>query len=143
MGIEIAWTVEGPRFLSDEEVRRTVTAALAFGGREGLALSVVFVGDDELARLHGRCLGDPRPTDVIAFDLGEEGGGPAGELYLSVERARAEALERGLAPERELALYLVHGCLHLCGHDDRRARARARMRGAEAAVLAQLGFAPE
>ncbi|HUR26649.1 MAG TPA: rRNA maturation RNase YbeY, partial [Planctomycetota bacterium] len=42
--------------------------------------------------------------------------------------------------ERELALYIVHGCLHLCGHDDRAARARRKMRVAERCVLAELGF---
>ena len=139
----VSWTVAGPRLLSDDEVRAVVRAALEQGGRPQLLLSVVFVSDAELATLHGRHLGDPSPTDVMAFDLAEEGGGPAGEVYVSVERARAEARARDLAPERELALYILHGCLHLCGHDDHRPRARARMRAAERAVLARLGYAGE
>jgi probable rRNA maturation factor len=118
-----------------------VEAALEHGGRPGLSLSVVFVDDAEIAELHGRWLGDPTPTDVISFDLGG-GEGPDGELYVSVERARSEARARGLALEHELALYLVHGALHLCGHDDHAARARARMRAAEATVLAALGYPP-
>ncbi len=138
-GIQVSWTTPGPRLLSDEEVRRAVNAALDEGGRKGIALSVVFVGDRELCRLHEERLGDPSATDVLAFDLGE-GGGPAGELYVSAERARAVARERGLSPERELALYVVHGCLHLCGHDDTAPRARARMRATERRVLAALGY---
>ncbi|MEQ1893563.1 MAG: rRNA maturation RNAse YbeY, partial [Planctomycetota bacterium] len=55
--------------------------------------------------------------------------------------ARAVARRRGLLPRRELALYLVHGCLHLAGFDDLEPRARRRMRAAERAVLAPLGFA--
>jgi probable rRNA maturation factor len=144
--IAVAWTVPGPRLLSDAEVRAAAAAALEHGGRAGLPVSVVLVSDRELARLHGRYLGDPAPTDVLAFDLGGEGaerGAPAGELYVSVERARAVARERGLAPDRELALYVVHGCLHLCGFDDRRPRARARMRAAEREVLERLWHAPE
>ena len=140
---EVHWTVPGPRLLSEREVQVVAAAALAHGGRPELLVAVVFVSDAELARLHARHLGDPSPTDVMAFDLGEAGGGPGGELYVSVERARAEALARGLAPESELALYVVHGCLHLCGHDDRAPRERARMRAAERAVFARLrdGFA--
>jgi len=138
---EVTWTVPGPRLLSVAEVRAVVAAALEHGGRPELALALVFVSDAALARLHGRCLGDPGPTDVMAFELGTDGGGPAGEVYVSVERARAEARARDLAPERELALYVVHGCLHLCGHDDRASRPRARMRAAERAVLARLGHA--
>ena len=125
---EVSWTLPGPRLLSEAEVRATVSAALGHGRRPRLLVSVVFVSDAELARLHGRHLGDPTPTDVMAFELGEEGGGAAGELYVSVERARAEARARDLAPERELALYVVHGCLHLCGYDDRRRAPRQRMR---------------
>lgn len=137
---DVSWSVPGPRLLSDAEVCAIASAALAHGGRPGLPLAVVFVSDAELARLHGECLADPSATDVLAFDLGERGAGPAGEIYVSVERARAEARARDLAPEGELALYLVHGCLHLCGHDDHAPRARARMRAAERIVLARLGF---
>jgi len=140
---EVTWTVPGPRLLSEVEVQAAVAAALEHGGRAGIPLAVVFVTDRELARLHARHLGDPSRTDVMAFDLGEEGGGPAGEVFVSVERARAVARARDLAPERELALYVVHGCLHLCGHDDHAPRARARMRRAERAVLARLGYAAE
>lgn len=142
---QVAWTVPGPRLLSEAEVRAAVAAALEHGRRPGLVVAVVFVSDTELARLHGRYLGDPSPTDVMAFDLGEPGlrrgdDGPGAELYVSVERARAEARARDLAPEGELALYVVHGCLHLCGHDDLRPGPRARMRAAERAVLARLGY---
>jgi probable rRNA maturation factor len=137
--LEVSWAVAGPRLLSDAEVRAAVEAALEHAGRAHMPLAVVFVSDGVLARLHHRHLGDPRPTDVMAFDLGEDGNGPAGEVYVSVERALAVARARDLAPERELALYLVHGVLHLCGHDDRRPADRRRMRAAERAVLARLG----
>lgn len=138
----VHWTVRGRRLLSQRQVRAAVAAALAHGGRPGLWVEVVFVDDRALARLHARHLGDPSPTDVITFDLGGDGG-PEAELYVSVERARAEARARGLSAERELTLYVVHGCLHLCGFDDHASRARARMRAAEAAVLAELGHAPD
>jgi len=138
-GIEVAWTVGGTRLLSDDEVRRAAAAACDHGGRPGIALSIVFVSDADLARLHDRHLDDPRPTDVITFDLGDGGPGVAAELYVSPERARIVARERDLAPDRELALYVVHGCLHLCGYDDRRPADRALMRAAERAVLEQLG----
>lgn len=139
---EVSWSVPGPRLLSGRAVQAAVGAALAKGGRAGLQVAVVFVSDLELADLHARHLGDPSPTDVMAFDLGEGGAGPAGEVYVSVERARAVARARDLPPERELALYVVHGCLHLCGHDDHEPRARARMRRAEREVLARLGYGP-
>jgi probable rRNA maturation factor len=137
--IQVSWAT-GERRIPDAAVRRAARAALEHGGRPGIALSVVFVSDAELARMHARHLDDPRPTDVITFDLGEETGGPAGELYVSAERAAAESARRGSGLERELLLYVVHGCLHLCGLDDQTPGPRARMRAAEARVLAALGL---
>lgn len=124
-------------------MRRVVRAAASAGRRGSASWSIVFVSDRELARMHGRWLDDASPTDVITFDLGDELAGPAGELYVSVERARKVAAANGGSAARELALYLVHGVLHLCGHDDHRPRERLRMRRAERRVLASLGFAPE
>jgi probable rRNA maturation factor len=138
LSVSVVWTVP-PDGLDDAGVRRAVEAALAHGGRPGLELSVVLVDDATLAELHERFLGDPAPTDVLAFDLGDDGG-PAGEVVVSVDRARDLAAERGVGLDRELALYLVHGALHLCGHDDHDEAERAAMRRAEAAVLAGLGF---
>ena len=142
MAIEITWTVEA-RPLTDEAVRAAVEAALAHGGRAGLAVEVVLLDDPSLAALHDQWLGDPSVTDVMAFDLGDEGEGPAAEVYASVDRARELARERGVDWGRELALYLVHGTLHLCGHDDHEDEERAAMRAAEAAVMEALGYPPD
>lgn len=139
--LAIAWRVRG-RLLPDPEVRRILRAALRHGKRPGLELSVVFLGDAALARLHRRWLRDGSRTDVITFDL-SDANSQAGELCISASCARRVARERGVDPRRELALYLVHGALHLCGHDDRAPRARARMRRAETAVLRALGYADD
>ncbi len=140
--IAIAW-LGRPRPLSDAKARKVARAALRLGKRAGAPLSLVFVDDRTLARMHGRWLGDSRPTDVISFDLGNGGRGPVGELYISVQRAVRVARERGVPAERELALYIAHGCLHLCGFDDHSTHDRRAMRVAERSVLAELGFADD
>jgi len=139
--VEVHWTVGGRRPLTGRECGQLVGAALAHAGRSGGRISLVFVGDRELARLHAECLGDASRTDVITFDLSTPGGEVEGELYVSVERARAVARAERLRIRHELALYVVHGCLHLVGFDDRAPAARRRMIAAERAVLAPLGLA--
>jgi len=139
MTVQVNWCVDA-RPIDDAAVTAAVSAALVHGGRPGIDVDVVLVDDPTLAELHARFLGDPSPTDVMSFDLGEEGGGPAGELYVSVDRARAVASARGVRVARELALYLVHGTLHLCGHDDHADAEREVMRAAERVVLAGLGY---
>lgn len=121
-------------------LERAAAAALAHGGQPERCLEVVVITDEALAELHGRFLGDDSPTDVMAFDLGEEEEGPSGEVYVSLDMARRVAAERGVPLARELALYVVHGCLHLCGHDDHEEEDRRAMRAAERAVLDALGF---
>jgi len=108
----------------------TPASVLGHGGE----ISVAFLTDAALAGLHGEFLADPSPTDVITFPGGPPPG-PAGEICVSADAARRAG--RG-NPSAELTLYLVHGWLHLAGHDDRAPRPRRAMRRAEAAALALL-----
>jgi probable rRNA maturation factor len=132
----------GPRLVGDDQLVAAVDAALRHGGRAGREVGVVVVDDATLAAMHAEWLDDASPTDVITFDLGDDLDGPAGEVYVSVDRARVVAGERGLDPARELVLYVVHGVLHLCDFDDHDEPDRLRMRAAERAVLASLGHPP-
>jgi rRNA maturation RNase YbeY len=140
--IRISWDRVTP-FAPDAELRRAADLARKHGGRTDLELSIVLVGDARLARLHAVHMGDPSPTDVITFDLSDEITGPSGEIYASAVRARDVARARGVPKRRELALYVVHGVLHLCGFDDRARADRARMRAAEAHVMRALGWSDD
>ena len=73
---------------------------------------------------------------MISFDL--DG---AAELVISTETAARVAREHGHECAAEVALYVVHGLLHLCGYDDRTEPERQAMRGAERQVLTALGLA--
>ena len=107
-------------------------------------LSLAFLPDSALARLHATFLGDASTTDVITFagapasGLAPTGSGLAGENCLSADTARAFAARHGRDFSEELTLYLVHGWLHLAGHDDLRPANKKRMRAAEARALAFL-----
>lgn len=141
---QVTWAADGVEpFVDEGEVRAATEAAVAHGGRPGLPVDVIFVREAELTRMHAEYLDDPTPTDVITFDLGASGEfepseGPAGELYVSVDRAIEVVKERGGSPRAELLLYVVHGCLHLCGFDDHEDADRERMRAAERAVCDRL-----
>jgi probable rRNA maturation factor len=104
-------------------------------GAQASVLSVVFLSDSELAALHGRFLDDPSLTDVITFPPTPDSES-AGEICISADAARRAAGARGFS--RELTLYLVHGWLHLAGHDDLKSGLKRRMRRAERRALALL-----
>lgn len=133
---ERLWITDRGKPRSDRGfLHRVVRAALVHGGVPKMPVSLLLTDDEEIGRIHAAFLDDPSPTDVISFAL--EG---AAELVVSVETAARCAKERGHAVCDEVALYVVHGLLHLCGHDDKGVRARARMRRAERAVLSTLGI---
>lgn len=129
--------------LDEEGLERAARAALEHGGVEAFELSLAVVSEATLCELHERYLDDPSPTDVMSFDLSDDLDGPAGEVVLSLDRAREVARARGLSLDREMALYAVHGTLHLVGFDDLDARERERMRVAEGAVMERLGYPAE
>ncbi len=109
-------------------------------------LSIAFFDDEEMIQLHADFLDDPTPTDVITFP-GEDGDESfAGEICVCIPQAEREAPKHGTLVAEEILLYLVHGWLHLAGHDDLSDAPRAAMRVAEQETLAYLrerGFVPE
>lgn len=97
-------------------------------------VEIVLVSDRTIARLHKDFMNIAGATDVITFEHGE--------IVISAETARRRAPEFGHSADAEIALYLVHGLLHLNGFDDLAPRDAARMRRAQdriwKACLAQL-----
>lgn len=111
---------------------------------EGIAqaeISLAFVDDATIHALNKRYLQHDEPTDVLSFPLSDPGAKAlAGELVLGAEVAQREAAERGHDVQAELALYVIHGLLHLCGEDDKSPTAARRMRERERHYLTQLGL---
>ena len=102
-----------PRELVDRALRETLR-------REGVRraeLSVSFVGDEEISRLHERYLGHADLTDVISFALHGEDEDPFGDVYVGHTQALRQAAEVGASPEEELTRLAVHGALHVLGYD--------------------------
>lgn len=107
-------------------------------------LSLCYVDNAAIRELNRRFLDRDEATDVLSFPL-QGGPGPAGdallgEVVVSVETAIAEARRRRVPVESEIALYTVHGVLHLLGCDDRTPSQKRAMRLRERRALAGAGF---
>ena len=79
-------------------------------------LSITFVSELEIRDLNRRYLGVPHATDVIAFDLGVADE-LLGDVYVSPALAQAASGELGIPEVEELVRLVVHGVLHLLGHE--------------------------
>jgi probable rRNA maturation factor len=139
-GRSLAIANRHPRLRLD---RRALTAAITTldaqaarfaGGCPAGELSIVFLSDAALAKLHADFLHDPTPTDVITFE-GHPALGVAGEICVSVDTAASYARRHRGKFSRELLLYVIHGWLHLAGYDDLQPVKKRRMRAAEARAL--------
>ena len=123
---------------------RMRSAALAVLDGEGVQdgeISLAFVDNPTIQQLNQRYLQHDEPTDVLSFPLSERGVSRlAGELVIGAEVAQTQAAVHGHELEAELALYVIHGLLHLCGYDDRNDAGAAEMRQREKHYLQQLGL---
>jgi probable rRNA maturation factor len=123
------------------DLRTLVRNVLAGEGIAEADLSIALVDDATIHSLNRLHLNHDWPTDVITFSLGDSGDSAIeAELIVSTEMAWRTAQEAGADPSAELALYVVHGLLHLCGFDDVRPEDAARMRKREEEVLAREGI---
>jgi len=124
-----------------EALAGLVRRVLEGEGLQAAEVSIALVDDAASREYNRRHLGHDWPTDVISFPLSE----PDDEvlvaaLVVSAEMAAVTALEAEADPNAELALYVVHGLLHLCGYDDETALDQMRIRRREAEILSREGL---
>ena len=115
----------------------------------GGPVQLVLTGDRQLRRLNAAYLCKDRSTDVLSFNLdpGPEtqlgGAEPVwGEIYISMARARAQAEEQQVPLLTELARLMVHGLLHLAGHDHDTTTGLSFMEGETERLLEEAGLLP-
>ena len=99
-------------------------ALAAIGASDGDA-TIVFVSDAAIRKLNRQFRGKDSATDVLSFPSRSESFETAaetnlGEIVISLARAQAQAKENGLTLVNEVEQLILHGLLHLCGHDHER-----------------------
>lgn len=102
--------------LSRSVIAKTVGTVLD-GERRRAAVSVNFIGPARIRRLNAEWQGHDRPTDVLAFSLKQPGREPLGDVYVCPAVARAQAKSFGVPLREELLRLVIHGTLHVLGHD--------------------------
>jgi len=111
---------------------------------ENADLTIVLSDDARLHELNREYLGVDAPTDVLSFPSDEtdpETDAPyLGDIILSIPRAAQQAETAGHRMEEEAQLLVVHGALHLMGHDHAQPEEKARMWQAQAEVMVRLGL---
>ena len=81
-------------------------------------LNYVFVDDQYLLGINQEFLQHDSFTDIITFPLGSSSGIVSGEIYISIERIKENAVKLKVSFDNELRRVMVHGALHLLGYED-------------------------
>lgn len=128
-----------------EDLIRAARLALKHHGIQTGQLEIAVVDDVEMCAQHQRWLDDDTPTDALTFDLRDDDAEDSlidGQLIVCETVARNRAIESGHDWSDELTLYVVHGCLHLCGFDDKNPTDAERMHAEEDRLLVAVGRPP-
>ena len=121
-------TVRRPRpGLPARTVARLVGAVLT-GERRSAEVLITFVGPARMRTLNREWKGHDRTTDVLSFALPMPDGRLTGDVYICPAVARAQARALGVAEREELVRLVVHGTLHVLGHEHPEGSGRTRSR---------------
>ena len=138
-----AWTLRIPDICAF--CRRAAGAALIEIGAvpSPAGIAILLTGDSEMSTLNACWRGIDRPTNVLSL-AAETCTGPegiTGDIVLAYGTVAREAQAGGVRMEDHLAHLVVHGIMHLAGHDHRHDDEAERMENAESRVLVGLGIA--
>jgi len=125
----ISFSVKSPL-----KTRRWIEQVAELEQRRISSLSYIFCSDKYLLSINQKYLNHNTLTDIVTFDLAEDAE-IEGEIYISVERVKENAVKYAVDFEEELHRVIIHGLLHLIGYKDKTASQKAQMRKKEQACL--------
>jgi probable rRNA maturation factor len=137
--------IESTFTFSKDLILRAAKAALEHQSQSPDSdLTIVLTDDAQLKELNRDHLGIDAPTDVLSFPASESdpetGARYIGDILISMPYAARSAEKAGHGLEAEVQLLVIHGVLHLFGHDHAETQEKARMWKAQAEILESLGL---
>jgi rRNA maturation RNase YbeY len=123
--------VKRPYFASNKLIRTWLPLACLEFDRKIGDLTMIFVSDDFLLEMNRQFLQHDYYTDIITFDHGTERKKISGELYMSLDRIRENALLHKEKYSTEFHRVIAHGVLHIIGFQDKTNNEKISMRSCE------------
>ena len=125
-----------PKIRKRETTAWIKTVAASYGLKVG-DIGYMFVDDEKILEVNREYLGHDYYTDIITFDY-DETDTINGDIVISLDTVRTNAVKFGKSYEEELYRVIIHGILHLCGINDKGPGEREIMEAAENKALAML-----
>lgn len=127
--------------LDFQALKSAAKTVLEGEGIRDAKIVLAFVDNPHIHRLNKQFLDHDEPTDVLTFPYtNPKAKSLEGEVVIGYQIAEEYAADRGHDTKLELLLYVVHGCLHLCGYNDKNAKMMKEMRAKEREYFVKLGL---
>jgi rRNA maturation RNase YbeY len=129
------------RPLNTKFLRKVLRALLIHElSRDEFEIGVSIIGEEAMTRMNQGYLRHKGSTDVITFDYTDASRPKclAGEIFVCLDEALAQAPRFRVTWQNELVRYIVHGILHLCGYDDKTVAERKKMKREENRLMSRL-----
>lgn len=115
------------RLEEKREIREWLCEVIIGKGRIPGDINIVFTSDNELVKFNIEYLNTDTFTDIITFTLSEEEKVISGDIYISIDRVRENAIKFKVKFDQEIRRVLVHGVLHLMGFSDSSVKEKRQM----------------
>ena len=124
-------TADRPFILKNKKLLKAfIKTVFEHEGKKVGRINYIFCSDDYLLQINKEYLQHNFYTDIVTFDL-SEGSSIIGEIYVSIDRVKDNALQQGNSFRIEALRVLFHGALHLCGYNDKKKSEITKMREKE------------
>jgi probable rRNA maturation factor len=106
------------KILNEADFSSWISAVILSESNSEGEINYIFCDDDYLLELNQKHLNHDTLTDILSFDysLGNE---IHGDIYISIERVRENAIDFNVTFQEELSRVMIHGILHYCGYKDK------------------------
>ena len=137
ISVQLIYDIEETADLDDDWLNSTCRHILNDKDQNTANISIILTNDKKLLQLKNKYFQQDVLTDVITFNLEEDGDPIDGEIYISLNRVSENAREFKQDTDRELKRVIIHGCLHLLGYDDQTSEGKKTMTRMEDHYLSQ------
>jgi probable rRNA maturation factor len=119
------------------KLKQFIKHILSSEGKELDIIDFIFCNDEYLLSMNQQFLQHDYFTDILTFDLSKDSSAIAGEIYISIDRVKENAVTHNVTYANELRRVIFHGVLHLCGYLDKTNREKSLMTEKENYYLEQ------
>jgi len=119
MSIQFVFTNTSITLSNRKKLKLFIEKTFKQNRRKLISLAIIFCTDEYLLDINKRFLQHDYYTDIITFNLAENLDTVEGEIYISVDRIKENALSNKVSKKDELHRVIFHGVLHLCGYSDK------------------------